>query len=226
MKDKKSIIIIIVLLIVLFIGFKFYGYMIYNDSKFEDLAVVKFDGTMTINHTELNEEDYIRYDNFKVQNIFNDYEIINDESNSLKYKRIGTENEAIFMGVDDQFVTLLRNADDYKKFSLKFFEKNNINNDLDLLKYFESHSNDSVKFFMLYSKQKEISKIKEINSLILPSLEYVKSVDGYYTGYIFKTTSKISEVNILKGDKRYYFTFVGNYDEVFINDFINTLIIE
>ena len=220
---KKKIILIVIFLIVLFIGFKYYGYMIYNDSKFEDLAIVKFNGNMIINHVDLNEDECIRYENFKVKNIFNDYEIINDQSKSLKYKKIGDENDAIFMGVDDQFVTLLKNDNDYKKVCLKLFKNNNINNDLDLLKYFESHSNDSVKFFMTYNKQKEISKIKEINSVILPSLEYVKSINGDYTGYIFKTSKNISEVNILKDDKRYYFTFIGNYDESFINDFMNSL---
>ena len=90
----------------------------------------------------------------------------------------------------------------------------------------EKHNDDNVKFFMSARKQKQIYLVNEFKIFMLPSILYVKEIDGYFRGYIFKTHTNISEINILKGDKKYYFTFFGDYTDEFINDFMNSVVIE
>ena len=76
---------------------------------------------------------------------------------------------------------------------------------------------------MSYSKQKEIYAVNMFKAVMLPSIDYIKSIDGYYTGYLFKNNA-VSEVHILKDSKVYYFSFIGEYDEEFINSFMNSVI--
>ena len=108
----------------------------------------------------------------------------------------------------------------------KIAEKENIYDDIDLIKYMEKHNDDKVKFFMSLKKQKQIYTINNFKLSMLPSIDYIKLVDGYYKGYMHKLTANISEVFIIKNNKGYFFTFVGDYTEQDINEFINTVIIE
>ena len=60
----------------------------------------------------------------------------------------------------------------------------------------------------------------------LKSQVNIKLVDGYYDGYMYKSSAHSSEVVIIKNNKRYFFSFLGDYTEEFINDFMNTVVIE
>ena len=218
-------VIAVILVIVIFLGYKTFCYYKYNDSEFNDLAVVKFNGTMTINHVDLTEEEYLTYGNIKVKNIFEDYDIFDDESNALKYINKEDKGKAVFMGEDDQFLYILTSDEEYKDYFLKFSQRENVKDDLDLLKYFEAHRDDKVTFFMTRRKQKDIHTIKEVESLILPSLLDVKEVNGTYSGYIFKTTKNITEINLLLNNKRFYFTFIGDFSENDIQELMNTVVL-
>ena len=220
-------VIIVLLIITAYLGYKAYGYYKYNNEAFHDLAHVKFTGKMTIEHTELEEgEEYFEYNDIKMKNIFDDYELYNDENGSVKYINKESKDKAIFIGADEQFIYQLTSDELYKNFFLELAEKESISNDLELLKYFEAHEEDEVTFFTPLKVRKHIYTINQAKSLILPSLQYVKSVDGYYTGYIFKTNKNITEVNLLKSNRKYYFTFVGDFEEGYINELMNTVVIE
>ena len=78
---------------------------------------------------------------------------------------------------------------------------------------------------MTRRKQKDIHTIKEVESLILPSLLDVKEVNGTYSGSIFKTTKKITEINLLLNNKRFYFTFIGDFSENDIQELMNTVVL-
>ncbi|MBR4178761.1 MAG: hypothetical protein IKR57_05400 [Bacilli bacterium] len=221
-----KIIIFSLLIIVVYIGFKYYCYLKYKSSDNLELSNVKINGNMTINHTELDE--YVTFNNLKFKNVFDGYERFNEESNAYKMvlkNENGENNKAVFIGNDNQYLYIINNNKEYKDLS-SIIKKENINDDVDLIKYMEKHNDDKVKFFMTTKKQKQIYFINEFKLLMLPSIEYVKLVDGYYRGYIFKTNKDITDVNIIKDNKKYYFTFIGDYTEEFIHDFMNTIVIE
>ena len=230
MKLKIRMIIIFVLLVIaIYIGYKFYCYNIYGPGTFLELSDVKINGNMTINHVDLDESEYITFNSLKFKNIFEGYEKFNEESDTYKMAikdENGNIDKAIFIGSDDQYVYIINNSEEYKYLSNNVINKENIKDDVDFLEYMEKHNEDEVKFLMTTKRQKQIYSINEFKSFMLPSIEYAKEIDGYYRGYIFKTNKDIYEVNLLKDNKRYYFTFIGDYSEEFINDFMNSVVIE
>lgn len=230
MKLKIRMIIIFVLLVIaIYIGYKFYCYNIYGPGTFLELSDVKINGNMTINHIDLDGSEYITFNNLKFKNIFDGYERFNEESDTYKMvikDENGNIDKAIFIGSDDQYVYIINNSEEYKYLSNNVINKENIKDDVDFLEYMEKHNEDEVKFLMTTKRQKQIYSINEFKSFMLPSIEYVKEIDGYYRGYIFKTNKDIYEVNLLKDNKRYYFTFIGDYSEEFIDDFMNSVVIE
>ncbi len=226
MKSKRIIIIISLLVIAIYVGVKVYCYNKYSHSKKSEIPSITITGKMTVNHVDLDENDYITFNNIKFKDIFEGYE---KEIDDNIYKIILKDNDgqiqkAVLIGTEDQFVDIIRDYEDFKEL-YNSVKKENINNDVELLKYMGKHNNDKVKFFMTIKKQKQIYSINEFKEMMLPTIEYVKEINGYYTGYLFKTNKNILDVNILK-DKNYYFSFIGDNDENFVNEFINTVIIK
>ena len=225
----RKIIIFISLLIVIYLGFKFYCYKKYESSSSLELSNIKINGKMTINHVDLSDSEYITFRNLKFKNIFDGYEKLNEKNDTYKMILKGENGDigrAIFIGTDDQYVYIINNNEEYKTLSKSVIKKENIKDDFDFLKYMEKHNDDKVKFFMTTRRQKQIYSVNEFKSLMLPSIEFIKEVDGDFRGYIFKTNKDIIEVNILKDNKKYYFTFIGNYTDNFVNEFMNTVVIE
>ena len=229
-KTKTRIIIILcILLVVIYIGFKYYCFLKFDEGDNLELSNVKITDKMTINHIDLDDSEYVTFENMKFKNIFEGYERFNEETDTYKMVFDGEQGEAskaIFIGIDDQFVSIINSQKEYKDLSNNVIKKENIKDDLDFIKYMEKHNEDNVKFFMSAKKQKQIYLVNEFKIFMLPSILYVKEIDGYFRGYIFKTHTNISEINILKGNKKYYFTFFGDYTDEFINDFMNSVVIE
>lgn len=227
-REMKKIIIFCILVITIYIGFKFYCYNVYGPEKSLEIPSIKINGNMTINHIDLNEDEYITFSNMKFKNVFEGYEKLNEESDTYKmtFTNEKGERKAIFIGSDNQYVYMINNSEEYKSLSNSIIKKENIKDDVEFLEYLEKHNDDKVKFFMTTRRQKQIHYVNEFKTSVLPSIEYVKEIDGYYRGYIYKTAKNIYEVNILNGDKKYYFTFIGEYTEKFINDFMNSVIIK
>ena len=146
----------------------------------------------------------------------------------------------MFIGEDDTFVNMLKKysttiystenrvvSKRYASYVKKLFERNNIKNDIDLLRYFEDHYDDKVSFFMSYKKQKETFVMRTFADIMLPSLASINLIDGEYEGYVLNMSSNvIKELAILKNNKRYFFTFIGDYEDSYIHDLMNTVIIE
>ena len=226
----RKIIIFSLLAIILYLGFKYYCYTMYGRDRSYQLVDIKITGNITLNHNELKEEDYYIFKNIKVKNVFEGFELDNNSKEDF-LKMVKKENsqvvQAIIIGSEEQYVDIMKNNKKYKDVFNRIAKNENINNDIDLIKYMEEHNDDEVKYFMPLIKQKQIYTINEFKNLMIPSIEYVKLIDGYYEGYMFKSTSNKSyEVAIIKNNKRYFFTFLGNYTEENVNDFMNSVVIK
>ena len=108
--------------------------------------------------------------------------------------------QAIFLGSEEQYINYLD-----KKVLKKLFINEKVENDIDLIKYIEMHNNDKIKLFMTFKRQRQICALNEFKKSTFPSIEYIKMIDGYYDGYMYKSTAKSIEVIIIKNNKRYFF---------------------
>ena len=155
-KTKTRIIIILcILLVVIYFGFKFYCFLKFDEGDNLELSNVKITDKMTINHIDLDDSEYVTFENMKFKNIFEGYERFNEETDTYKMV-IEDEQKAIFIGIDDQFVSIINSQKEYKDLSNNVIKKENIKDDLDFIKYMEKHNEDNVKFFMSAKKQKYI----------------------------------------------------------------------
>ena len=102
----RKIIIFSLLAITLYLGFKFYCYTMYGPDRFYQLASIKITGNMTINHLELNEEDYYTFKDIKVKNIFEGFERDNNSKETF-LRMVRKENsqvsQVIFIGSEEQY---------------------------------------------------------------------------------------------------------------------------
>ena len=230
MKDnlRKSIIVCL-LFFAIYLGFKFICYNKYGPDSFLELSDIKISGNITINHENLTDEEYFEYKDIKTKNIFEGYEQNSLDTDSFlrMVKKVDSKiSEAIFMGSERAYIDILKNDKEYKGIFNKIAEKENINNDIDLLKYMEKHNDDKVSFFTPYFKQRQIYTINEFKITMLPSIEHIKTLDGYYNGYMYKGTKDSIEAVVIKNNKRYFFTFLGNFSEEYVIDFMNSVVIE
>lgn len=62
---------------------------------------------------------------------------------------------------------------------------------------------------------------------MISNLNSVTLINGSYDGYMFNFNNNIKEVNIIKNDKRYVFTFVNieYLTDAYIKDLLETVVI-
>lgn len=235
---KRAWVTIIILIVLFAVGYKVCAYLAYvKNLQFENKGIVLSDN-YTIKTNEIDENDYLVFDNIKMKNVFDEFTKYEDETNTLKYIQRFDDNKlnkAIYIGADSQFVDILLNNKlevfsmnftiEDPKYIKKVFDKNNIKNDIDLVNYFVKHYKDKTTFFNTISKQKEVYFMNTIANIIVPSLNNINLIDGDYEGFVFNANS-VKEISIIKDNKKYYFTFIGDYEEEFIQDFMNTVVIE
>ena len=260
MKKKLWIIIVAVLLLVLvggYFGYNIYYVNYYDLSHLENYEKYKEnfhikDETFTITTTTLTEEEYFTYKNMKMRNIFDGYESKFDsdefehphEEDSIWYvlndKETGKSIGAIGMGRDNTQLELLKSGfvvmseesrvGEIKNIN-KFLEKNNITNDIELLKFLEKTLNKKHSIFDSVDDMKTLYALHLQNYIGNMNNEGITLIDGDYEGYIINHNmggANIIECDILKDSKRYVLTFnnASYYTNEMIKDLLNTLVIE
>ena len=76
---------------------------------------------------------------------------------------------------------------------------------------------------MFYNNQRKTYDMNLIREIMFPSINGIKIINGDYEGYILELTSNGREVNIINNNKKYYFTFLNDFTDEFINEFISTI---
>lgn len=190
----------------------------------------------------IQEENYIIEDDFKIRDDFKEYikeeiaETPNSKTLSLKkYDNDKIESEfnyTTFPQYIDVFsnddVVIFSNDETGKYFTSAdrkyFLLKNDINDDIDFLKYIKK--NYYIKSNILNTKR-EILENYSFNtfvSIVFPIVNEAILISGDYRGYIY-TLKNYTEVVILRNDKQYIFSFKGkeisNID--YVKDIISTL---
>ena len=180
----------------------------------------------------------------KIKNYFNGFEPGDSDNNYeyyIKYNSDYKDAEAAFM--IGQFPTQLSNTNsnsldsiyyEFNYFPLyishmlrkSFLEKNNIKDDVDLIKYLRKREKKECTFLTPIIKIKEEYFFNFIESSY-QTLEDVTYIDGDIRGYINRVDDS-KQVCIVKDDKLYCLVFykLDYFTDEIINDIIRSIIIE
>lgn len=211
---------------------------------------------MSITYESVSDDNYIVYDDMKIRNDFTLYTKVDDteEYESIKYQlydETGNFKAAFWFGTSDTYVdwfaseTMLifgdvnNNAITNNLFDIdnmynsadknNFLEENNIVNDIDFFQFVKDNYYLKNNIFMSVSEMKQNFAYNTFVKIMATSLNKFTIIEGKYDGYMFTYAFNIptKEVNILKNDKRYVFTFIGEeFTDAYIKDLLNTLVIE
>ncbi len=241
---------ILFILLVAYLIYKNYWANYYSLSHINDFEKSKenfvINDTINIKTNKLNEEEYLVFKNIKLKNDFKDWDV--------KYSSDGME-----IKLDDEFIWYTLNGNEaligiakgqtlfdlYKNGDIissdertnissnltKFFKKNKITNDIELLKYIEKTKNDKISILDPISDMKNFYDIHSLIRGTYINVDGINLINGDYDGYCFTynfDTLLIKECNIINDNKRYTLTFYNlNYftDEK-IQNLLNTVIID
>lgn len=252
-KNKfKSIFIIISLIFLVFVvGFVSYKSIMlikYNIEPIENyeefISSLSMDKTLKIYKRTIDENEYLTVKDIKIRNDFRAYETIDatgeyDSTKYVLYNGIGEVESAFWMGRMDQYINMFtsdsltiygtKDSGQFNDADRKYFLlKNDINNDIDFFEYIKNNYYLENNLFTNTRNMKENYAVNLFVQVALPSFESMTIISGDYTGYIYNLNNNIREVHILKNDKSYVFTFIGENltTDYYIQDLLSTLEIE
>ena len=232
MKKKLIIKLIIFIILMCFIVFK---YVVLLNYKTENIPIDNdsiFNETININYKE--SDNQTSFGNMTYNNYFSDY--VNKENTNFKVKYNSDNKVESFYNIskEKQYIYILNNnslslfADkevssfETEKYMKDYLNKNNIKNDIDLLKHIKE------KYYIksyIYTPIKTMKSNYIINSFVqiaLPEFKNIVLVKGDNTnGYIINTKS-VSEIHLLYNDDQYIITLSGN--DLTNKEFINRLL--
>lgn len=198
-----------------------------NESEYDKyVKYMRSKEIINIKHEEVKNNNYIEYNGIQLKNGFKNFKKADDFGDNLKYDLL-RDNEIVasFLvgSFKDSVTTMLKKDGDVyslsgeKKMNLtkndriKILNQNNIQNDVDLIKYL-AKQNVSEKKSFFYSEEeiKEKYFIQFLTSLEFIIGDKITFIEGDYTGYII-TMNTIKDVYLFDKGKKYIFTFVGDH---------------
>lgn len=248
-KIKYSIMSCIILLLIITLSLFSYKVILltkYHTEQSENIDKFKqgltLEKEIRLYKKTIQDDNYIIEEDFKIRNDFNDYikEDIIETSNSktLSYKKYNNDkiiSEFSYTNIPqyiDVFssndVVIFSDDNTGKYFTAAdrkyFLLKNDINDDVDFLKYIKK--NYYIKSNIINTKR-EILENYSFNtfvSIVYPIVDEMILISGDYRGYIYKTKN-YSEVIIIRNNRQYIFSFKGEElsNIEYIKDIISTL---
>lgn len=232
MKKKLIIKLIVFIILMCFIVFK---YVVLLNYKTEDIPIDNdsiFNETINIKYRESNNQT--SFENMTYNNYFSDYVTKENTNFKVKYNSDNKVESFYNISKEKQYIYILNNnslslfADkevssfETEKYMKDYLNKNNIKNDIDLLKHIKE------KYYIksyIYTPIKTMKSNYIINSFVqiaLPEFKNIVLVKGDNTnGYIINTKS-VSEIHLLYNDDQYIITLSGN--DLTNKEFINRLL--
>ena len=241
MKKRYLVLIgVLVVLILGYIGFKsvclyYYSPKQINKEDFEKLKNgLTFKDDIVIK-TNKDVSDYLEKDNIKIRNDFKDFTlkenwyVLNDSNkdNKVAFTLNGpTETYLDYLKAEDVNVYNASLKNTTANDRIKFLENNNIKNDIDFFKYMNKQEYPVFNILTPVNKMKSIYSVYLMFNIMIPSTNYINEIKGDYQGYILNLDN-IKEVSILKDNKRYTFTFIGNdyFTLDYVKELLNTIVI-
>lgn len=239
-KKYKSILKYIIVLIcaLLIIIYKAIMLNKYQAGKREINNDAIFSETITITKQDYDGEKIIS-ENISMANLFEGY-VDTKNPSSFKVKYEGDKIVSLFTKPSsmDQYINLLNinslelrpsNPDEEtmktNASTRKFLDKHNIKNDIDLLNYIKENYYFKNNLFTLTSTMKNNYLLNSFVEIGLLDFKDITLINGSINGYVINcnnTGTIIKEIHILKDDKQYIMTLLG--EEITTNEFITQLL--
>ena len=232
MKKKAIIKLIIFIILMCFIVFK---YVVLLNYKTEDIPIDNdsiFNETINIKYKESNNQT--SFEDMTYNNYFSDYVTKENTNFKVKYNSDNKVESFYNISKEKQYIYILNNDSlslfsskeesnyETEKYMKDYLNKNNIKNDIDLLKHIKE------KYYIksyIYTPIKTMKSNYIINSFVqiaLPEFKNIVLVKGDNTnGYIINTKSA-SEIHLLYNGDQYIITLSGN--DLTNKEFINRLL--
>jgi len=209
---------------------------------------------MKITYEPVLDNNYIVYDDIKLKNNFSafikadnteeyemfKYHLYDENNNVISSFWFSKMNEYVDLLTNDSIIIHGLSEDDIKGNVIEknnifqvgnsesFLEKNNITNDIDFFQFVKDHPYLKNNIFTSVKEMKVNYAYNTFVNIISTSLKKFTVIEGKYDGYMFTYDYNYptKEVNILKNNKRYIFTFIGEeFTDSYIQDLLNTLVI-
>lgn len=236
---KKIIKYIIILIVLLIIGFLTFKITMLNKYKSEYVEINNasiFDKSLNIKHES--NENIDSFEEMSYGNFFEGY--IKPESINYKVK-YDDNNEVIScynISKETQYINVLsmnsyelnpkestNNVDYSTEENVKvFLNKNEINNDIDLIKYIKDNYYLKNNIFTCSKNMRNNYIINSFIQVAFPTFKSITLIDGDVNGYIIDIDSTISvkEIHLLYKENQYIIVLGG--EELTNEEFVNTLL--
>lgn len=259
--NNKKIILAFVFLIVGYFIYKGINLMIYDihsnyfggvSSDYEDIYknFENEENVFIINQVKTNNNDYLKYKDMKVKDVFKEFKKVEDyDENMISYRLEDNDYKdgvkaSFSMGVSKSYVDMfIEGIDDIGKFRnisiddrKRIIKENKIENDLDFIRFIKKYKNVKNNIFTSVKKMKENFYVAYfINYNFYKSNDF-RFIDGDYVGFMTnnidndnKYEPRLVEVIIFKNNKRYFLIFSGRngyFNDDNIKEILNSLVID
>lgn len=225
-------------IVICYFGYQGYHFYVYNPrtsvSDYEELKHnFKIGNSVVVHHVSLNENEYRSFQEIKIKDIVSGF-VIQDQSFTKEtyvlYNDKNKVEKSISMSVGDSYVKRIEanqlGEDKYFKALHKkeILKKYNIKTDMELWDQVQEMKEKTSTIFTSVTDMKEQYFFQYL-LVELPVIEKVIPIRGDLNGYIFYCSDRMKEIDILDGDKRYSFLFIGDYQMQEIEEFLNTIVI-
>ncbi|MDE6284793.1 MAG: hypothetical protein K2M17_03530, partial [Bacilli bacterium] len=184
------------------------------------------DNKKSIYITSQTNNNKITIGKISIRNDFDNFKKIYQSEDNTNYVFQLSNNQAITLSInyDDTLLEVAQNLNN--KHLTKWLKKNNITNDIELLK----HLKDAKQKTNILSNLQQIktkNALQTYTTTIASSLDNLTIIEGDITGYIYNSHNK-RVVYLLKNNKRYALCFTGidYFTDDYITELLTTITIE
>ncbi len=228
MKKFIKIILLIVGIILLFLVLD--RLYVYKNYYIKQDINIKNDGSIVIKHKDV--KNYLDYNGIKIRNDFKNYTFEEDDNSYVQYDK---DEEIVNMFAVYNTDTLLNAFKTYDNTLIssikveKYLNDNNINSDLELLKFIENYE-QYINIFTDSFIIKMDYYIKSYVEDVLPLIYEYKVIEGDYNGILVYNYNYEEEENIdvllFDDDRITVLSFIGmNVEEKKVVDLVGTVIV-
>lgn len=234
MKEKfKQISYIIIMILATFIVYKFTMLIKYKTENIDINKETIFNETLNIEYSK--NDNAIEFDEMSYADYFSDYVEKDNTNFKVKYNENNEITSFYSIVKEKQYINLLNinsfeiteKENNYatEKSMKEFLNKNQIKNDIDLIKYIKDnyHLKNSILTNIKTMKNNYI--LNSFTEITLPEFESITLIKGdKIEGYIINTKN-IKSIRILHNEDQYIITLSGNEIEntEFITDLLESI---
>lgn len=238
MKKVIAIIALILFIIGVGVGYKLFLLNKYHIEKIVFNNDAMFNTTITVNHQDTDEKkitynDITFKDNFSNWERYNDFYVVRGGKNQTDKAFAISKAGQYYLSLQSKNYDSEENKDLFNEDDrIKFVEENNINNDIDLLKYIKNNYYlknsifDSIKQY----KENYMVNLFVISSVLVNSSDdntnnsIVSLIDGDLTGYMFNLNNA-KEIHLLHNNEQYIISLIGNslITDDYVQNFLNSI---